>query len=84
MAHTENSETHLQDIVTTNPTIDSSTQVASSLETQEKSAKFDSFLTRIPAGVYRYELLPFFKHPKDLLVLNCLNRHHSQNFIKRS
>ena len=44
----------------------------------------DSVFTRIPNGVFQYELLPFFSHPKELIVLRCINRHHYENFNERS
>ena len=33
-----------------------------------------TFFTRMPAGLFRYELLPYIAHPKDLLVLMCTDR----------
>ena len=29
----------------------------------------DSIFTRIPNGVFQYELLPFFSHPREFVVL---------------
>ena len=44
----------------------------------------DSFLTRIPNMVFQYELLPFFEHPRELLVLRCVNGRHAEVFFQRS
>ena len=53
------------------------------IEAPYQKERKTSLFTRIPAGVFRYELLPFFEHPKELLVLFCVNRHHWKNFNDR-
>ena len=54
------------------------------IEAPYQKERKTSLFTRIPAGVFRYELLPFFEHPKELLVLFCVNRHHWKKFNDRS
>ena len=34
--------------------------------------------------VFQYELLPFFEHPRELLVLRCVNGRHAEVFFQRS
>ena len=40
--------------------------------------------TKIPQGIFQFEIVPFFDNPKDLLVLKCIDKAHRDLFPKRA
>ena len=43
-----------------------------------------SIFTKVQAGLFQYEILPYIEHPKEILVLRCLNKLHYKVMKKRS
>ena len=54
----------------------------SSIFDPEEKNKTDSIYTRIPDGIFSHDLLPFLEHPKELLVLRCINGVHAERFTQ--
>ena len=40
--------------------------------------------TKIPQGIFQFEIVPYFDNPKDLLVIKCIDRAHRDLFPKRA
>ena len=40
--------------------------------------------TKIPQGIFQFEIVPFFDNPKDLLVLKCIDKAHRDLFPKQA
>ena len=65
-------------------TIGSNVQVEPYKTSELSSKTKDSIYTKMSANLFKYELIPFLTHPRELLVLGCVNRHHAEVMGKRA
>ena len=56
----------------------------SNLKYAPKTSGVHSIFTKVQAGLFQYEILPYIAHPRDILVLKCLNKVHSELIKARS
>ena len=51
-------------------------QIQSPARNPNPDMRYQSIFTKVKSGLFQYEILPFIEHPKDILVLRCVNKDH--------
>ena len=64
--------------------VEETKDIVTEISEQLPSTQVGSIFTRMPANLFRYEVLPYLAHPREVAVLRCLDRQHSNMIHNRS
>lgn len=64
--------------------VEETKEIVTEIAEPQPSTQGGSIFTRMPANLFRYEVLPCLAHPRQVAVLRCLDREHSSMINDRS
>ena len=64
--------------------VEETKNIVTEIAEPQSSTQVGSVFTRMPANLFRYEVLPYIAHPREVGVLRCLDRQHFSMINNRS